>query len=809
MLQNNIRYAIRTMFANPATTVTAILALALGIGAASSIFSILNAVLLRPLPYPDSERLVIAWTSNPGKNIPKYKVSPPNYLDYKNLSHSVRLGSWRLGSMVLTGRDLPEKLESANISPDLFDILGVRPRIGSNFTSENSVPGKDHTVLLSDSLWRSKFGADDAITGKPIVLDGVSYIVAGVMPPGFQLLDKQADIFTPHALSADEASLKGRGFSTLELIGRLNSGVSLEQARSDLEAVATRLAEQYPRVNTGWTMKVVPMAEALTGDTRSTLFALFAAVCFVLLIACANVANLLLARAGARQKEIAVRSALGASPWALVSQLLVESIVLSLTGGVLGLALAWLAIRALEHYGPASLPRLGEISIDPWVVAFTFGVALLTGILFGLAPALTSARVDLNSTLRAAGRGNSGDTSRAFLRGTLVVVEVALTTVLLTGCGLLVRSLWALEQADRGYQVSQVLTFRVALPEARYKDLAVARFYQQLLEKIETLPGVELASMTRDVPLSGANPTLNYDIEGSPASLPADQPRARFRLASPDYFKTLQIPLVRGRYIERQDTETSQPVVVINEALARQMFSGQDPIGKRIQCAFEGSSWSTIVGIVKNTRSVGLDAEPGPETFYPYLQVVQSLMNFVEGTATIAVRAKGDPDSLIGSMRGAVRQLDPDLAVFQAKTMEVMLANSVAQPRFRTLLIVTFAITALALAVIGLYGVLAYSVTQRTQEIGVRMALGAASGDILRLVIGQGMRLALTGAVIGIIASFFLARLLEKLLFGIKPWDATAFIAMPLLLLAVALVATYLPARRALRIDPLIALRGE
>ena len=809
MLQSNIRSAIRAMLSNPATTLAAVIALALGIGSTAAIFSILNTILLRPLPYPNPDRLTVAFAANPGRKIPQLKVSYPNYLDYKNLNHSLRLGSTLSGAMVLTGRDLPENLESSAISPDLFDILGVAPRIGANFTADNRVAGKDHVVLLSDATWRGKFAAEEGIIGRPITLDGQSYIVTGVMPKGFQLLDKTSDVFIPHAPSPAESNVDGRGRNTLELVARLNDGVSIDQARSDVEAIGARLAEQYTDFNGGWTLRLVPLAEQLLGNTRGSLFALFGAVCFVLLIACANVANLLLVRAGARQKEIAVRSALGASPWALIAQLLVESVVLSLTGGLLGLGLAWLAIRAVVRFGPADLPRLNEISIDPQVVFFTLAVALFTGLLFGLAPALTFARLDLNSVLRASGRGNSSDSVRSLLRNALVVAEVALTMVLLTGCSLLLRSLWTLEQVDRGYQVAQVLTFKVALPENRYKEMAVARFHQRLLETIESLPGVETAALTRDVPLSGANPTLNYVMEGAPPLASGDQPRARFRIASAGYFKTLQIPLINGRYFERSDIETSQPVVIINEALAKQMFNGKDPLGRRIQCGIDGSPFSTIVGIVKNTRSVGLDSEPGPETYYPYLQVVPALMNFVEGTATLIVRSTGDPALLINSMRGAVRKMDPDLAVFQAKTMDELLAGSVAQPRFRTMLIVSFGAAALVLAVIGMYSVLAYSVAQRTQEIGVRVALGATAGDILKLVIGQGMRLAMFGAVIGLGASFILAGLIEKLLYGVKPWDLTAFVATPLLLLAVTFAATYLPARRALKIDPLVALRSD
>ena len=808
MLPGNIRFAIRSMLDNPATSLAAVIALALGIGSTAAIFSIVNTVLLRPLPYHNPDRLVVAFAANPSRSIPQFRVSQPNYLDYKNRTRSLQMGSYVAGSMVLTGRDLPENLESSQISPDLFDILGVAPSRGSSFTAENGVAGKDHVVLLSDALWKGKFGADETIAGKAIQLDGQPYTVVGVMPAGFRLLDQAPDVIVPQAIGNNTDEDRGR--NTLDLVARLKDGTTLEQAIADIETIAARLGEEHAELDKGWVLRLVPLSEKLLGNTRGSLYALLGAVCFVLMIACANVANLLLARAGARQKEMAVRAALGASPAALIGQLLVESLVLGLTGGLLGLGLAWFAVRAVVRFGPADLPRIAEITIDPLVMVFTLGVALFTGILFGLAPALTSARVDLNSVLRASGRGNSGDAMRTFLRNALVVTEVALTMVLLTGCGLLLRSLWTLQQVDRGYQTGQILTFRITLPETRYKELALPHFYQRLLEKLESVPGVDLAAMTRDAPLSGTNPTLNYTMEGAPPLSSGNQPRARFRLASADYFKALRIPLIRGRYFERSDIETSPPVIIINEALAKQMFPGLDPVGRHIQCGIAGSPMSTVVGIVKNTRSVGLDSEPGPETFYPYAQVVPQLFTFVEGTATILVRSKTtEPESLISAMRGAVRQLDPDLAVFQVKTMDDMLNRSVAQPRFRTMLLLAFAAAALVLAVIGLYGVLAYSVTQRTQEIGVRIALGASSSAILKLVIGQGMKLALFGAIIGVGASLLLAGLIEKLLFGVKPWDLAAFVITPLLLLGVALVATYLPARRALKIDPLISIRTE
>ena len=813
MLLSNVRFAFRMMRSSLPTTVAAILALTLGIGATSAIFSILNAVLLKPLPYSRPDRLVFGWATNPSKKIVQQRISPPNLMDAQKINHTVHLGAFLPGSVVMSGGEAPVKLDSVAVSPDLFEMLGVAPIVGTNFPPSSGTWGQNHLVILSDGFWKAKFaGATSGVVGRKLILDGAPYEISGIMPAGFRLMDADAEVFVPYAVPPDQLGARGRGKGILTIVGRLNDGVTIDQARADFDAVALRLAEIEPDANRGYGLRLVPLAEQLTGNLRSTLYILFAAVSVVLLISCANVANLLLARAGARQKEIAIRSALGAGSASLIGQLLTESILLSLTGGVLGLVLAWISVQAFLKVGPAELTKINSFTLDPSVLGFTFLVSVLTGMLFGLAPALTFLKIDLNSVLRSAGRGNSSDGKRTLIRNALVVVEIAMSMILLTGCGLLLRSFWTLEQIDRGYQVSRVLTFKVALPEARYKELAIPQFYRKLIERLETLPGVEAAGMTRDVPLSGTNPTLNYELENSPPMSGSEQPRARYRVASADYFKVLGIRLLNGRFLERSDTETSQQVMIINKALADVAFPNIDPLGHRIRCGLEDSPWSTIVGVVDNTRAVGLDAKPEPETFYPYTQVVRPYLAFVEGTGSLVVRTALaiDPQSLTSSVRQVVRELDPELAVFHAMTMEDIFSNSIAQPRFRTLLIVAFAVTALLLAMIGVYGVLSYSVSQRTQEIGVRLALGAEPGEVVKMIVGQGMRLGIIGVVIGLAASFLLAQaVLKTLLFGVQPWDAWSFLLTPAILLTVTLLAVYLPARRALKIDPLEALRSD
>ena len=804
MLLQNLRYGFRMLGKHPTSTVVALLALALGIGANTAIFSVVNTVLLRPLPYRDPDRIAVVWEANPKRAIKAFLVSGPTFHDWIVRNRTIALAAFDAKSSVLTGVDQPEKLDTARASTNLFDLLGVKAAHGRTFVSDDA---RNSTVVLSDALWQRKFGGDKSVLGRKLNVDGVVYEVIGVMSPDFRLLDTTTEAWFGAEL--DKGGPVERGVHTLRVVGRLNDGVSIEQARADLESVAAKLAEEFPDSNAGWSTQTITLLEQILGDVRATLLTLLGAVCCVLLIACANVANLLLARSGTRQKEMALRTSLGASPWTLAAQLLTESVVLALAGGLLGLALAYAAIKALMLFGPASLPRMQEISIDWRVLVFTLGASVATGILFGLAPAWAALRQDLNSTLRQSGRGTVGGGSK-YVRMGLVVTEVALSVVLLAGAGLLLRSFMSLQSVNPGFRPESTLTFRVSLPKTRYDKAVVGQFYRRLVERLQQLPGVEYAGFTRDVPLSGTNPSLNFQIENR-GELPTNQqPRARFRAPSAGYFPAIGLPLIKGRFFSDADNETAPPVAIISEALATRNFPGEDPIGKRMRTGFEPPRWCTIVGIVGNTRHLGLDAETGPEMYFPYLQVPEEQAFFIMGTGTLVMRTRSaDPNTIISAARNEVRQMDPDLAVFQVRSMEEMMNASVAMPRFRTMLLLSFAIAALALAGIGLYGVIAYSVSQRTQEIGVRMAMGAEPKHVLNMVVGEGMRMATIGVVVGLVASLAMAGLLEKFVFGVKVRDVWTFLAAPLFLLAVALLASYLPARRATQVDSMVALRGE
>ncbi len=810
MWSQNLRFGFRMLGKHPGSTIVALIALALGIGANTAIFSVVNAVLLRPLPYASPERLAVIWEANPSRKIPEFFVSGPTFLDWSKRSRTISLAAFEPGSSVLTGADLPERLETARVSTNLFALLGTQTALGRTFRLDE---GRANVVVLADALWQRKFAADPAILGRKLTLDGVSYEVIGVMPPGFRLLDTPSEVWRATVLG--DGGVAERGIHVLRVIGRLQDGATIEQARADLESTAAALATEYPDWNQGWTTKTVPLLDQIFGNVRATLLTLLGAVCCVLLIACANVANLLLARSGGRQQEISVRASLGASPWNLAGQMLTESILLSLIGSLLGLGLAWVLIRALLFLGPvAALPRMQEIALDWRVLLFTFGSAIATGILFGLAPAWTliAKGGNLATAMRQTSRGMIGGGGK-HLRAALVVTEVALSVILLAGAGLLLRSLWSLQSVSPGFQPEATLTFRVTLPKANYDGFASADFLRRLLAKLEGVPGVAYAGVTRDVPLSGVNPSLNFEIEGREKLSAQLQPRARFRIASAHYFEALGVPLLRGRYFNDSDAETSaQPVAIINQALAKRDFpNGEDPIGKRMRTGFDSSPWYTIAGVVGDTRHLGLDAETGPEMYFPYLQVPKEQLFFIASTTTFVLRTKAgvEPIALASAVRGEVRAIDPALAVFQLKSMEDLVAASIAMPRFRTMLLLAFAIAAIGLASIGLYGVIAYSVSQRTQEIGVRMAMGAEPRDVVNMVVGEGMRLAAGGVLVGLIASLVLAGVLEKFLFGVRVRDAGTFLITPVFLLAVAFLASYLPARRAAKVDSVVALRGE
>jgi putative ABC transport system permease protein len=810
-LTSDVRYGLRMLLKSPGSTLVALIALSFGIGANSAIFSVVNGVLLRPLPYKDSDRLVIVSETKLSHGIRQELVSPANYREWAE-QNSVfdQIAALRAEPRVLTGSELPERVETALLSPAAFELLGVKPALGRTFSRDESQPGRSLVAILSYGLWQRRFGGDPAALGSSITLDGASYAVVGITPSEFHLLDTPSELWIPYTLDAKELNTRTRAVRTLRVIAHLKPGATLQQAQIEMRSMARRLEQQDTEANAGYSANVVRLRDQMVGDIRTTLWTLLGAVLFVLLIACANVANLLLARAGNREKEIAVRAALGANPGRLARQLLTESVIIALTGGLLGLLLAAWSISLLKEFGPTTLPRLKDIGMDWRVLGFTLLVSVATGIIFGLAPVFASRRKDLNSVLRSNGRGAAGSRSRSRLRNVLVVSEISACVVLLTGAGVMIRSFVRLQSVNPGFRPDHVLTVQIALPDTHYSDWKVGLFYKQLLERLQALPGVRFAAIARKVPLStGLESSLNFTVENRPVQSSADQPRAKYRAVSSDYFDALGIPLIRGRHFNRTDAENTPGVALINETLARNFFVGEDPVGKRIKAGFDDSVWYTIVGIVADVKATGLDAATNPETYYHYLQVPPAWMSFVESTMTAVLRTSAEPVSLVAAVRGEVQKMDSGLAVFNIHTMEALVDGSLAQPRFRTMLLGAFAGLALILAAIGLYGVIACSVAQRTNELGVRMALGAQRNNVLKLVVGQGAMLAALGIGIGLLASFGLLRVISTLLFGVHATDPLTFAATALLILVVAVAASIIPAWRAIQVDPVLALRYE
>jgi putative ABC transport system permease protein len=806
----DFRYGLRVLLKAPGASAVAILALSLGIGANSAIFSVMNAVLIRPLPYQDSGRLVAVFENKLDKGMRRQPVSP---LDYKNYAEQNEvfdgIGAIRNQIFTLTGREIPERIEGAAISPAIFQILGLHPAFGRPFSSDEDQPQKNGVAVISDGLWRRRFGADTRILGSQIVLDGKSYSVIGIAPLGFHLVDSPSELWVPYTPNPGELTPFWQGLRTLRVLAHLKPGVSARQAEAAMQAIARRLAQENPNSNNGYSAEVIPLRDQVLGNIGATLWTLTGAVAFVLLIACANVANLLLARAGAREKEIAVRSSLGANPARIVRQMLTESVLLALIGGVLGLALAYWGTTAIVKLAPHNIPRLDEISLDWRVALFTLATSLATGVGFGLAPALASIKPDLNSVLRSTGRGNTSNMGRARARDLLIVFEIAACIVLAAAAGLLIRSFVRLQQVDRGFETNRVLTMELALPKSRYPGLKVAEFYKQLLDRVQNIPGVSSAGVCRFLPLSGTDVSLNFHIEGQPMLAVADQPRAKFRAASGGYFSALGIRLIRGRVFNDSDGELTPKVAVINEATARKYFPGRDPVGSRILSGNDENVWTTVVGVVGNVKHAGLDAETSPETYYHYQQIPADAINFAEAVMFLVVRISSDPAAMTSAIRSELRNIDPNQPVFNVRTMDGVVEASIAQPRFRTMLLSLFASLALLLAAVGLYGVMAYSVTQRVNELGVRMALGAQPGQVWKLVVGRGLRMTVIGMGLGLVVASLTTWTMSRLLFGVRALDPVTMAATCLVTIAVALVACSVPAFRAIRVDPAIALRAE
>jgi putative ABC transport system permease protein len=801
ILFQDIRYAFRMMRRGPAFTIVAILTLALGIGATSAIFSVASAVLLRPLPYQNSERLV--WIS--GNNLPggikSEAASGPDYLDWANQNKCFeQMACFSGWQPTLTDEGEPERIPGSAVSVNMFDLLGKTAYLGRTFLADEDQDGKDHVVILSYGLWQRRFGGDPSVIGRSLTLNGNQYLVAGVMPSDFRYLRTAlTDIWT--AQTSASLARQQRRSDFLGVVARLKGQVTFSQAQAEMNSIAEELEHQYPASNTGWRITVMPLHERTVGQIRPALLVLLAAVGFLLLIACANVSNLLLVRATARQKEIAIRTALGGLRARLIRQLLTESVLLGLLGGAAGLVLAFLGVKGLVAISPRDLPRIAEVGIDRVVLGFTLVVSLVTGIGFGLAPALQIANPTLSESLKEGGRDSSAGSHGHRARSVLTIAEVSLALVLLVCSGLMIRSFVRLQKVNPGFNTERLLTMRLSLPRARFADGApLAAFYQELLEKVKALPGIQSASESSDLPIANGDNYLAFVVQGDPPLPPGTNQDAEFVLVAPDYFETMGIPLLAGRQPSDRDGAGTPPVAVVSEAMVRRYWPDQNPIGKVI--GFGGPNKFEIVGIVGSTKTEGLNEPPYPQIYGLYTQVPQRTMSLV-------VRTSGDPQSLVAPIRGLLRSIDKDQPLFNVKTMEEILSESIAGQRLNTLLLGIFAALALILAGVGIYGVMSYSVKQRTHEIGVRMALGAGAGKVVRMVVLNGMTLAGIGIIVGLGAAFALARLMTDLLFGVSPSDPATFAGISGLIGLVALLACYLPARRATKVDPMLALRYE
>ena len=796
-LWQDLRYGARMLMKQPGFTLIAVFTLALGIGANTAIFSVVNAVLIRSFPYGDADRLVVLWEKN--QRTQQNTISPANFFAWQEQQRVFAdLAAFADTRNSLSSDGTPEEINGQIITDNLFSVLGVKALLGRTFTSEDSKPGQNAVIVLSYGLWQRRFGGDPNVIGRKVILNAADHMVIGVMPPDFKWhvrknsqTGQAAELWTPWAIGDQFKQFRGRFICA---VARLKPGVTLPQARAEMDVVAARLAEQYKQYNSGMSVNVVPLREQFVGEIRLALLVLLGAVAFVLLIACANVANLLLARA-----------AMGASRVRIVRQLLTESLLLAALGGTAGLLLAWWGTAALVTFSPPELGDFQHVEISASVLGFTFVVALLTGIIFGLVPAFEASNIKLSVTLKEAGRSLAGATRSQRLRSAFVVAEVALALVLLVGAGLLIRSFLRLQSVDMGFNARNVLTMRVALPSSRYdQDAKRINFFTQALERMHTLPGVEAVGAINYTPFLGLGTGTGFDIEGRSKPRP-DQPLGGTALCitDRDFFRALQIPLKRGRLFTEQEIREQRNVVIINDALAQKYFPNEDPLGKRIAISMRPPLVLTeIIGVVADVKHADLDKEAEPMSYWPIAQLPYPFMTFT-------LRTRGDATAVAAAVRNVIQTLDPQQPVGEVRTLDSLVGNSIARQRFNTLLLTAFAVVALLLAGLGIYGVMSYAVTARTQEFGIRTALGATASDILRLVMKRGMTLALSGIGAGLLAAFALTRLLKNLIFGVSTTDPWTFTMITLSLLAVALLACWIPARRATKVDPMIALRCD
>jgi len=818
-LLQDLRFGTRTMRRSPGFTVTAVLALALGIGANTAIFSVVNAVLLRPLSYDQPDRLMQVWHTPPQKSfpgMPTFAVSPANFLDWREQNHSFEaMSAYGFGRYTLTGSGRPEAIRMVAATVGLFSILHAQPLLGRGFLQGEDEPGHEHEVVLSYGLWHSYFAGNPDIVGKNIQLNGQAFTVIGVMRPGFDFPifsdpGSRTQMWKPLAWTDPERAI--RGDHNFGVIARLKDGVTLRQANAELDAISNRLAQAYPGDDKGWGAIAVPLRDDLVGDVRPALLILLGAVALVLLIACANVANLVLARALSRRKEVAVRTALGATRRRLLQQVISETLLLAFAGGLLGLVFAHYSMILIVKFLAQWLPRSSEIALDGWVLAFTLGISLLTGFAAGLLPALRMAKADLNQALKQGLGRTAGDSGGGRTRNVLVVAEVALSLMLLIGAGLLIRSLWVLRAVNPGFDPHGVVTMNVAVPTEKFTLPAQQiSYYGRVLERVRSLPGVQSAGLIDSLPLSDDGSHQPISIEGRPAAAMADLPEVEIRQLSPGYISAMHIPLLSGRDIDDSDAAGRPGAVLISESMAKSFWPNENPVGKRLTLYFFPELRRVVVGVVADVKLTAMnETQPQPTLYYPLAQLSaargESWNSF---GMNLAVRTDAAPLSVVPAITGSIREIDSEVPLLNIRTMDDSVSASLSQARFTMLLLGAFAGLALLLAVVGIYSVMSYSVSRRTNEIGIRVALGASRGDVLLLIVRQALLLALTGSVMGIAGALSLSRLMASQLYGVRPTDPLTFITVAALLMVVSLVASYIPARRAMRIDPMNALRYE